>query len=141
MKETKVKWIGIFTIAMVAFIHSYLFINAIRGDISYRITKLDFLDVLIPFTILFSIVFGQKVGKMILINTSDHEICMARIKKVLRKIVLSTIMICLFIISGKMSVVLFIMVIIINYILIGITAFIVLILLELIKAIFIIRNK
>lgn len=141
MKETKVKWIGIFTIAMVAFIHSYLFINAIRGDISYRITKLDFLDVLIPFTILLSIVFGQKVGKMILINTSDHEICMARIKKVLRKIVLSTIMICLFIISGKMSVVLFIMVIIINYILIGITAFIVLILLELIKAIFIIRNK
>ena len=97
MKETKVKWIGIFTIAMVAFIHSYLFINAIRGDISYRITKLDFLDVLIPFTILLSIVFGQKVGKMILINTSDHEICMARIKKVLRKIVLSTIMICLFI--------------------------------------------
>ena len=141
MKETKVKWIGIFTIAMVAFIHSYLFINAIRGDISYRITKLDFLDVLIPFTILLSIVFGQKVGKMILINTSDHEICMARIKKVLRKIVLSTIMICLFIISGKMSVVLFIMVIIINYILIGITAFIVLILLELITAIFIIRNK
>ena len=141
MKEAKVKWIGIFTIAMVAFIHSYLFINAIRGDISYRITKLDFLDVLIPFTILLSIVFGQKVGKMILINTSDHEICMARIKKVLRKIVLSTIMICLFIISGKMSVVLFIMVILINYILIGITAFIVLILLELIKAIFIIRNK
>ena len=89
---------------MVAFVHTYFFSRIYISDSRmYYGTYFDLFDVLIPFSILFSIIFAQKIGKVVLIDaiTSPQiNAAMSVMRITLVKVILCTIIIFIFTAKG-----------------------------------------